>query len=131
MRWLLLDGYLALLYLVAFSSIAYLWRPTPNNRRLAMSDELAQDEEDAEDYDLEALENRTRARDDDDDATLVGRRGPDSLAEDHVVFEIGDEDAGSDDEADSPSKKRRGGQNEVSEDERAGLIGGDGNNRDN
>jgi hypothetical protein len=34
-----------------------------------MSDELAQDEEDAEDYDLEALENRTSSRmmDDDDD----------------------------------------------------------------
>lgn len=94
-----------------------------------MFDELAQDEEDAEDYDLESLEHRTRARDDDDDETLVGRRGPDSLAEDHVVFEIGDEDAGSDDDGETPSKKRRGGQNGTSEnqggnaDERAGLIG--------
>lgn len=124
-----MDGYLALLYLVAFSSIAYLWRPTPNNRRLAMFDELAQDEEDAEDYDLEALEHRTRARDDDDDdATLVGRRGPDSLAEDHVVFEIGDED---DEDLETPSKKRTDGQNGTSDhhdgdaDERAGLIGRD------
>jgi hypothetical protein len=96
-----------------------------------MFDEIAQDEEDAEDYDMEALEHRTRARDDDDDATLVGRRGPDSLAEDHVVFEIGDED---DEDDASPHKKRRGGQNGVSEhhegeeDERSGLIGGD---RDN
>ena len=94
-----------------------------------MSDELAQDEEDAEDYDLEALEHRTRARgDDDDDATLVGRRGPDSLAEDQVVFEIGDEDAGSDDDAASPTKKR--GQNgnaghHAEPEERAGLIGSD------
>jgi len=126
-RWWLLDGYLALLYLVAFTSIAYLWRPTPNNRRLTMFDEIAQDEEDAEDYDLEALEHRTRARDDDDDATLVGRRGPDSLADDHVVFEIGDED----EEDDSPNKNRRGAQSGTSEhhdgedDERAGLIGRD------
>jgi len=128
-RWWLLDGYLALLYLVSFTSIAYLWRPTPNNRRLAMSDELAQDDEDAEDYDLEALEHRTRVRDDDDDededgATLVGRRGPGSIGEDQVV---GDEDAGSDDE-DSPVKKSRG-QNGSSRhggaDERAGLIGSD------
>jgi hypothetical protein len=96
-----------------------------------MFDEIAQDEEDAEDYDLEALEHRTRARDDDDDATLVGRRGPDSIAEDHVVFEIGDEDAGSDDDDDSPHhKKRRSGQkgtaehHEGEEDERAGLIDG-------
>jgi hypothetical protein len=70
-----------------------------------MSDEIAQDEEDAEDYDTEALELRSRAMDDDDDATLVGRRGPDTMA-DNVVFEIGDEDAGSDDE-DSSTKRLR------------------------
>ena len=97
-----------------------------------MFDEIAQDEEDAEDYDLEALEHRTQARDDDDDATLVGRRGPDSLTEDHVVFEIGDEDAGSDEE-DNSHKKRRSGQKgtmehrEREDDERAGLIGEDRN----
>ncbi|KAH7886133.1 protein PTM1 [Phlebopus sp. FC_14] len=32
-RWWLLDGYLAILYFIAFWSIAYLWRPTENNRR--------------------------------------------------------------------------------------------------
>ncbi|EIM92270.1 uncharacterized protein STEHIDRAFT_46983 [Stereum hirsutum FP-91666 SS1] len=32
-RWWLLDGWLALLYLVAFTSIAYLWRPSEHNRR--------------------------------------------------------------------------------------------------
>jgi len=98
-----------------------------------MSDELAQDDEDAEDYDLEALEHRTRARDDDDDededgATLVGRRGPGSIGEDQVVFEIGDEDAGSDDE-DSPVKKSRGQDGNSGHhgraEERAGLIGSD------
>ncbi|KAL5494927.1 hypothetical protein ACEPAI_389 [Sanghuangporus weigelae] len=95
-RWWLLDGWLSLLYFAAFGAICYLWRPTGHNRRLAMSDELAQDEEDAEDYDLEAIEARTRARDDDDDATLVGgRRGPNSIigvGEDEVVFEIGEHD---------------------------------------
>ncbi|KAG2367769.1 protein PTM1 [Suillus spraguei] len=35
-RWWLLDGYLALLYFFTFWSIAYLWRPSENNRRLAM-----------------------------------------------------------------------------------------------
>lgn len=132
-RWWLLDGYLALLYLVSFTSIAYLWRPTPNNRRLAMSDELAQDEEDAEDYDL-ALEHRTRSRDsedeeDHDDArTLVDRRGPGTVGDDQVVFEIGDEDAGSDDE-DAPAKKQRGQNGNSGRhggvEERAGLIGSD------
>ncbi|KAI0669739.1 lung seven transmembrane receptor-domain-containing protein [Trametes maxima] len=102
-QWWLLDGWLALLYLVDFVVIAWLWRPSPNNRRY-----LAQDEEDAEDYDLESLEHRTAARGlhdgDDDAATLVNR----PVGEDAVVFEIGDEDGqGSDDEDASP-KKRRG-----------------------
>jgi hypothetical protein len=71
---------------------------------LAMSDELAQDEEEAEDYDLESLEHQTRIRDEDDNATLIGQRGPDSPTEDNVVFEIGDED-----DEDDPHKKRHVG----------------------
>jgi len=97
---------------------------------LAMSDEIAQDEEDAEDYDLEAIESRTRVRDDDDDdddaATLVGgRRGnPNSLTEDNVVFEIGDED----DDDDEASKKRKahrlsGDNRQEPEGERQVLMG--------
>jgi len=127
-RWWLLDGWLALLYFAAFVSIAYLWRPSANNRRLAMSDELAQDEEDAEDYDLEALENRTNSRvmdDDDDDETLVGSRrgGPASIAEDAVVFEIGDEDDhGSDDEDDHAKRKHNRQASDGSRREREGLM---------
>jgi hypothetical protein len=89
-----------------------------------MSDELAQDEEDAEDYDLESLENRTRVRDD-DEATLVGGRRPGSsqrINEDAVVFEIGDEDE--DDDPATP-KKRRSEHQEGREDERRGLMGRD------
>ncbi|KAF9056134.1 lung seven transmembrane receptor-domain-containing protein [Panaeolus papilionaceus] len=108
LRWWLLDGWLSLLYFAAFCSIAFLWRPSENNRRLAMSDEIAQDEEDAEDYDLEAIQHRTQLREeeeDDDAATLVGgRRGhPGTGGEESVVFEIGDEDE--DDE--EMGKKRR------------------------
>ncbi|CAK9779553.1 hypothetical protein CC85DRAFT_288042 [Cutaneotrichosporon oleaginosum] len=51
-RWILLDASLSLIYLSAFVAIAWLWRPTENNVRFAMSQELAQDEEDAEDYEL-------------------------------------------------------------------------------
>ena len=94
-----------------------------------MFDEIAQDEEDAEDYDMEALERRTQAlqshRDDDDDAaTLVGHR-PGSMAEDAVVFEIGDEDAQElSDEEDSAKKRRGNGTHEEEGDahEREGLI---------
>ena len=88
-----------------------------------MFDELAQNPEDAEDYDLEALEHRDgpmRISDNDDDAsTLVGRAGG-SMAEDAVVFDIGD-DEGDDDE---PAKKRRGGgvEHEGEAHERQGLM---------
>jgi hypothetical protein len=94
-----------------------------------MSDEIAQDEEDAEDYDLESFTHRTRLREDDDEATLVDgqRHGPGSVADDHVVFEIGDEDVGSDGEDESNSKRRRlSGENRhiKNSEEREGLIGG-------
>lgn len=36
-QWWLLDGWLALLYLIDFVAIAYLWRPSPNNRRYVPS----------------------------------------------------------------------------------------------
>ncbi|CAD6506193.1 BgTH12-07120 [Blumeria graminis f. sp. triticale] len=44
-RWFILDGWLNLVYLGDVIFIAYLWRPTENNKRFAMSDELAQDDE--------------------------------------------------------------------------------------
>ncbi|KAK6350043.1 hypothetical protein TWF696_006292 [Orbilia brochopaga] len=44
-RWFVLDGWLNLVYLVDLAVIAYLWRPTLNNRRFAMSDEIAQDDD--------------------------------------------------------------------------------------
>lgn len=55
------------MYLVDMGVIAYLWRPTANNRRFAMSEELAQDDDgfeiaslaDSEDGDEE--EGRVRA----------------------------------------------------------------------
>ncbi|KAH9828923.1 Membrane protein PTM1 [Teratosphaeria destructans] len=44
-RWFILDGWLNLVYLADVAFIAYLWRPTANNRRFAMSDEIAQDDD--------------------------------------------------------------------------------------
>lgn len=102
---------------------------------LAMSDEIAQDEEDAEDYDLESMGPRDRIPDEDDDdaATLVGSRrgGRDVVAEDNVVFEIGDEDGASDDEEEMKKRRRRlsGEQPRTGEEERRGLMN-DGDGRD-
>lgn len=39
-RWFILDGWLNLVYFFDVAFIAYVWRPTPNNRRFAMSDEV-------------------------------------------------------------------------------------------
>ena len=93
-----------------------------------MSDEIAQDEEDAEDYDLEAIQSRTHVRDEDDDdddaVTLVGgRRGnPNSLTED-VVFEIGDEDEDEDEASKKRKANRLSGENrQEGEGERQGLM---------
>uniref|UniRef100_A0A093UW06 Membrane protein PTM1 n=1 Tax=Talaromyces marneffei PM1 TaxID=1077442 RepID=A0A093UW06_TALMA len=44
-RWFILDGWLNIVYLFDIAFISYLWRPTVNNRRFAMSDELAQDDD--------------------------------------------------------------------------------------
>ena len=40
-RWFTLDGWLNVLYLGNVTYIAYIWRPTAENRRLVMSNELA------------------------------------------------------------------------------------------
>lgn len=97
-----------------------------------MSDELAQEDEDAEDYDLEAIEARTRMRqDDDDDATLVGgRRGPNSIVgEDAVVFEIGDQDLSDDEESKAADKRHRkdshSDDHHIHDSERQGLMNGE------
>ncbi|GAP89370.1 putative integral membrane protein [Rosellinia necatrix] len=44
-RWFILDGWLNIVYFADVAWVAYVWRPTANNRRFAMSDEIAQDED--------------------------------------------------------------------------------------
>lgn len=40
-RWFILDGWLNLVYFFDVCFVAYIWRPTANNRRFAMSDEVS------------------------------------------------------------------------------------------
>lgn len=44
-RWFILDGWLNIVYFADVAFICYMWLPTANNRRFAMSDEIAQDDE--------------------------------------------------------------------------------------
>lgn len=143
-RWFLLDGSLSLIYLAVFVSIAYLWRPTGNNQRLAMSEELAQDEDeaDADDYELAARDGdeegglggplRPDHPDDDDDEPKKARQASavGGVEDSRVVFALDDDDE--EDEDDELRRKRGedGGGYEVDEREEAGegerLVGGTG-----
>lgn len=51
-RWFLLDGWTSTLYLTVFASIAWIWRPTGQNLRLSMSDEVATGDDGGEDIEL-------------------------------------------------------------------------------
>lgn len=133
-RWILLDGSLATIYLLVFMATAWLWRPvrrfpsiycptfgciagegltvqTRDNVRFAMSQELAQDENDAdaEDYEIDTL-HRDRDRDEEGDIDgysnidsdarslkTIGSTAP-RVGEETVVFAMGDD---SDDEEES------------------------------
>ena len=44
-RWFVLDGWLNIVYFADVAWVAWIWRPTQNNRRFAMSDEVAQDDD--------------------------------------------------------------------------------------
>jgi hypothetical protein len=92
-----------------------------------MSEELAQDENDAaDDYEFDALQRRLGANDDEEEG--LGRAHgtrQEPMSED-VVFEIGDQDSDDDDEP----RKRAGAIRLSAEDERAGLMNGTGRKDD-
>lgn len=90
-----------------------------------MSDEIAQDEEDAEDYDLDALESRGQPHPLNADGIPQAPTRRRSLGEENVVFEIGEE-RDSDDE-DRHRRTPRAGRPRRSDDleggqEREGLM---------
>jgi len=67
-RWFILDGWLNLVYFFDVAFVAYVWRPTANNRRFAMSDEIAQDDDG---FEIASIRDSM----DIDDADLEGARG--------------------------------------------------------
>jgi hypothetical protein len=119
-RWILLDGSLSTIYLVVFASIAWLWRPTRDNVRFSMSQELAQDEADAdaEDYEIDALESGRLhqrlptgeddgdERDGDEEESKGLVNGRHKVGEENVVFAMG-EDSDEEDERPGPGGSTR------------------------
>ncbi|GAC99829.1 major facilitator protein [Pseudozyma hubeiensis SY62] len=133
-RWFLLDGWLALLYFAVFSAIAWVWRPTGNNMRLAMSDELATDDDpNAEGYEVDTFAARgpdgPDSEDEDDveaKGTSQGRGAARAQPNSDVVFEIGDEEDEADQSKDATRTGRSGGGSGGGE--RQGLMRGSANN---
>ncbi|GAA5986577.1 hypothetical protein JCM10908_003807 [Rhodotorula pacifica] len=117
-RWLLLDGWLSILYMLVFFAVAFLWRPTGTNRRLALSDELPMsDREDDEAAALFELPDDEAERD--EAGELKGetypltRRSRDGHQE--VVFDVGS-DADESDGDDGNSSHRGSGRRERGDD---------------
>lgn len=85
-RWFILDGWLLLVYFCDVSFIAYIWRPSANNRRFAMSDEISQTDDGFEiasirdsmdlDDDLEAVSGNGNKAPPPYDAPLGGSSNP-------------------------------------------------------
>ena len=76
-RWFMLDGWLNVVYFVDFCIIAFIWRPTENNRRFAMSSQLAQDENEAQEFEIGSLRESFELDDDEDEHN---RRSSDNSA---------------------------------------------------
>lgn len=96
---MVLNGWLNTLYLTVFCTIVFLWRPTQDNRRFAMSDEVRQ-----EDYDMDVNVNYRGDEDDEEEqigapAYRAGSRGG--------QFGIGRAD--SDDESDAKQSGKPSG----------------------
>lgn len=75
-RWFVLDGWPLIVYFLDVAWIAYIWRPTSNNRRFAMSDEIAQDD----DGNFEIGDIGMPDDSDDEEAGVTGRKDDTSTA---------------------------------------------------
>ncbi|KAM5345543.1 hypothetical protein ACJ41O_011404 [Fusarium nematophilum] len=81
-RWFVLDGWLNIVYFADVAWIAYIWRPTANNRRFAMSDEIAQDD----DGNFEIGDIGVPGEDSDDEESQVGKPQNSSQAANGLSF---------------------------------------------
>ncbi|KAG0661507.1 hypothetical protein C6P46_003919 [Rhodotorula mucilaginosa] len=118
-RWLLLDGWLSILYMLVFFSVAFLWRPTGTNRHLALSDELPNDDDDEAAALFELPDDEAER---DEAGELKGetypltRRSRDGR-HDEVVFDVGsDGDEDDSDDGSSHHRRRHSGRHERGDD---------------
>jgi hypothetical protein len=95
-----------------------------------MSDEIAQDEEEAEDYDMDALESRGQPHPLNADGIPQAPARSRSVGEEGVVFEIGEERDSDDDDGNRRTPRsgrpRRSDELEGGREEREGLMSSEG-----
>lgn len=84
-RWFLFDGWVNVIYFIDFLLVAFIWRPTANNKRFAMSTELAQDENDAQEFEIGSLAG---SDDEDDEERHVGGMPRENPFGDHARTSI-------------------------------------------
>jgi hypothetical protein len=73
-RWFVLDGWLNIVYFADVAFIAYVWRPTANNRRFAMSDEIAQEDDGT--FEIANLDIGNPDESDDEEARVESAKQP-------------------------------------------------------
>lgn len=78
-RWFILDGWLNIVYFADVAWVAYLWRPTANNRRFAMSDEIAQDDDG--NFEIGDIGMPDDSDDEDDEEAQIGKPAPHNLGQ--------------------------------------------------
>ncbi|GAA6035781.1 hypothetical protein JCM8097_005697 [Rhodosporidiobolus ruineniae] len=128
-RWLLLDGWLSLLFAATFFAVAYLWRPTRSNRHLALSDELPMTEDEADLYDVDHLVDEEDREDAGElkETYPLHRLSEQRQREAGTMFEVGE----SDDEESVVSVPSRKGRSRTTsadtadDEEGEGLMGDD------
>ncbi|CZR41271.1 uncharacterized protein FPRO_10860 [Fusarium proliferatum ET1] len=116
-RWFILDGWLNVVYFADVAWIAYLWRPTSNNRRFAMSDEIAQDDDG--NFDLGDI--GVPGEDSDDEDVEVGKTRNDSSNANVLSFSSASQSS-----AQPPRNNTRTAPRESLENETIFAIGEDG-----
>lgn len=76
-KWVIYDGWPNIVFCIAFILIMILWRPSNDNMRYAMSTQLSQTENDAEEFEIGSLNGSDEEPEDDvDEGEHYSRRHP-------------------------------------------------------
>ena len=91
LQWITSDGWPNIVFCVAFTLVMILWRPNSDNKRYAMSTQLAQNENDADEFEIGSLNGSDVEQfdndEDDDDERTFGLGAQPSSSRHNVEFD--------------------------------------------